>query len=45
MGKIVETPEEGAILKSGVKWINNDLVNLLNTVYAPFVMYFYLQLF
>lgn len=44
-GEIIEHPEEGATLISGNRWINNDMVNLLNTAFAPFLMYFYLKLF
>lgn len=40
-GQIIETNNK-AILISGYSWINNDTVNLLNTIIAPIIMYFYL---
>lgn len=45
IGETVETPETGARLISGHPWINNDVVNILNTTFAPIVMYIYLSLF
>ena len=44
-GEIVESPQEDAVLISGVRWINNDMVNLMNTAFVPILMYFYLELF
>ena len=44
-GEIVESPQENAVLISGVRWINNDMVNLMNTAFTPILMYFYLKLF
>ena len=44
-GEIIESPEKGAVLISGYKWINNDMVNLLNTAFAPILMVLYLILF
>ena len=41
-GDIVEKYREGSILISGKSWINNDIVNLINTMAAPILMYFFL---
>ena len=41
-GMIIENIETNAILISGYSWINNDTVNLLNTIIAPIFMYIYL---
>ena len=43
--KIIEIQENGATLISGYKWLNNDMVNLLNTAFAPILMVLYLILF
>ena len=40
-GMIIENKETNAILISGYSWINNDTVNLLNTIIAPIFMYIY----
>ena len=44
-GEIIEIQENGATLISGYKWLNNDMVNLLNTAFAPILMVLYLILF
>jgi len=44
-GEIIESYQEGANFISGISWVNNDLVNLMNTAFAPILMYFYLKLF
>jgi uncharacterized membrane protein len=44
-GEIIESSQEGAIFISGISWVNNDMVNLMNTAFAPILMYFYLKLF
>lgn len=43
-GKIIEYRHQGEYLVSGYHWMNNDLVNLLNTASAPLLMYLYIQL-
>ncbi|MEC9050800.1 MAG: DUF92 domain-containing protein, partial [Candidatus Neomarinimicrobiota bacterium] len=44
-GEIIESSQEGANFISGISWVNNDMVNLMNTAFAPILMYFYLKLF
>ena len=41
-GEIVEEYQDGSTLISGNKWINNDIVNLINTIAAPLFMYIFL---
>ena len=41
-GDIVEKYQEESILISGRSWINNDVVNLINTMASPILMYFFL---
>ena len=41
-GDIVEKYQERSILISGRSWINNDVVNLINTMASPILMYFFL---
>ena len=43
-GEIIESDQDGAVFISGISWVNNDMVNLMNTVFAPILMYFYLKL-
>ena len=44
-GEIIESYQEGTNFISGISWVNNDMVNLMNTAFAPILMYFYLKLF
>jgi len=44
-GEIIESYQEGANFISGISYVNNDMVNLMNTAFAPILMYFYLKLF
>jgi len=44
-GDIVETFEKESILISGNHYINNDMVNLISTVFAPCMMYILLLFF
>ncbi len=41
-GDIIEYQISGAILISGYKWIDNNMVNLFNTLIAPIIMFLYL---
>ena len=41
-GEIIEEYQDGSTLISGNKWINNDIVNLINTIAAPLFMYIFL---
>ena len=41
-GEIIEEYQDGSSLISGNKWINNDIVNLINTIAAPLFMYIFL---
>ena len=43
--QIVEYIPQGGSLVSGYRWMTNDLVNLLNTAFAPLLMYIYIILF
>lgn len=43
-GLMTEIYEDGAVLNQGYPWINNDMVNFLSTLIAPFLMYVYLML-
>ena len=44
-GDIIENQINGANLISGYKWIDNNMVNLLNTLIAPIIMFLYLKIF
>lgn len=44
-GEVIETQEEGAILKKGYAWITNDVVNLMNTAVAPILMSIFLYFY
>tara|TARA_B100001996_G_C18666987_1_gene595232 strand:+ start:132 stop:1454 length:1323 start_codon:yes stop_codon:yes gene_type:complete len=44
-GEIIENQISGANLISGYKWIDNNMVNLLNTLIAPIIMFLYLTIF
>ena len=41
-GEIIEEHQKGSTLISGKNWINNDIVNLINTITAPLLMYLFL---
>ena len=41
-GDVVEKYQEGSILISGKSWMSNDLVNLINTIASPILMYLFL---
>ena len=43
-GDVVEVYLKESKLISGKQWINNDTVNILNTIIAPIIMYLYLLL-
>ena len=44
-GDITERETENNNLFQGYSYINNDMVNLLNTTISPIIMYFFLWLF
>ncbi len=41
-GDILENPSKDYFLSSGIKFVNNDLVNLLTTLITPILMFLYL---
>ena len=44
-GEIIEVKEKDSLLIKGYSWINNDLVNLLNTIFSPLILYFFILLY
>ena len=44
-GEIIEIKEEDSFLIKGYPWINNDLVNLLNTTFSPLILYIFILLY
>ena len=43
-GEIVEVKEKDSLLIKGYPWMNNDLVNLLNTTFSPIILYIFILL-
>jgi len=43
-GDIIEVKSNDSSLIKGYPWLNNDLVNLLNTAFSPFILYIYILL-
>ena len=41
-GDIIEVKSNDSSLIKGYPWLNNDLVNLLNTAFSPFILYIYI---
>ena len=44
-GEIVEVKEKDSLLIKGYPWIDNDLVNLLNTTFSPIILYIFILLY
>ena len=44
-GEIIEVKEKDSVLIKGYSWINNDLVNLLNTTFSPLILYIFILLY
>ena len=44
-GDIIEVKNKDSKLINGYSWIDNDLVNLLNTAFSPLILYLYILLF
>ena len=44
-GEIIEVKEKDSLLIKGYPWINNDLVNLLNTTFSPCILYIFILLY
>jgi len=43
-GEIIEVKERDSVLIKGYPWMNNDLVNLLNTTFSAFILYTFIML-
>ena len=43
-GCIIEIPSHETTLIAGYRWIDNDVVNLINTLIAPILMYLFLHI-
>ncbi|MFL2983424.1 MAG: DUF92 domain-containing protein [Candidatus Neomarinimicrobiota bacterium] len=43
-GDLIEVKSDSANLITGFKWIDNDIVNYMNTIIAPIIMYLFLHL-
>mgnify|MGYP002846469138 FL=1 len=41
-GDIIEVKSNDSSIIKGYPWLNNDLVNLLNTAFSPFILYIYI---
>ena len=44
-GEIIEVKEKDSVLIKGYPWMNNDLVNLLNTTFSPLILYIFILLY
>jgi len=44
-GEIIEVKERDSVLIKGYPWMNNDLVNLLNTTFSPLILYIFSMLY
>ena len=44
-GEIIEVKEKDSVLIKGYRWMNNDLVNLLNTTFSPLILYIFILLY
>ena len=44
-GEIIEVKERNSVLIKGYPWMNNDLVNLLNTTFSPIILYIFIMLY
>ena len=44
-GEIIEVKERDSVLIKGHPWMNNDLVNLLNTTFSPLILYIFIMLY
>ena len=44
-GEIIEVNERESMLIKGYPWMDNDLVNLLNTTFSPLILYIFIMLY